>query len=195
MPAHHPDHDFTPVAKFLHWLMAFIWIAAWLIGFCAVTWRDTLNNDHALTIAHKAVASTLLFLVVLRVAWRLTHPAPPLPRTMSTFMRKAAHIGHFVIYAAGLIALPVSGWLWSSFADKPIMVLWAFRLPPLTAPHPEYYALMKDIHVTLAFTMGVVIVGHILIALKHAVIDRDGVMSGMLPKALNSKRAVNIKRR
>lgn len=185
---------FTPMAKFLHWLMAFIWIGAWFVGYVAVTWRDELNGDHSLTIAHKALASTLLLLVVIRITWRLTHPAPPLPDSMSVVMRRAAHAGHFVIYAAGLIALPVSGWLWSSVADKPIMVLWSFRLPPLTAPHPEYYELMKDIHVTLAFTMGALIAGHILIALKHAIIARDGVMSGMLPKAFISRKSTDIKR-
>ncbi|WP_415343618.1 cytochrome b [Enterobacter hormaechei] len=185
---------FTPLAKFLHWLMAFIWIGAWFVGYVAVTWRDELNGDHSLTIAHKALASTLLLLVIIRIAWRLTHPAPPLPDSMSAVMRRAAHAGHFVIYAAGLIALPVSGWLWSSVADKPIMVLWSFRLPPLAAPHPEYYELMKDIHVTLAFTMGAVIAGHILIAIKHALIDRDGIMSGMPPKAFISRKPTDIKR-
>ena len=74
------------------------------------------------------------------------------------------------------------------------MVLWSFRLPPLTAPHPEYYELMKEIHVILAFTMGAVIAGHILIALKHAMIDRDGVMSGMLPKAFISHKPADKKR-
>ena len=53
---------------------------------------------------------------------------------------------------------------------------------------------MKDIHVTLAFTMGAVIAGHILIALKHALIDRDGVMSGMLPKVFISRKTTDIKR-
>ena len=88
--------------------MAIIWIAAWFIGYIAVTWRDELNGNHALTIAHKALASTLLLLIVIRIAWRLTHAAPPLPESMSTAMRRAAHVGHFVIYTAGLIALPVS---------------------------------------------------------------------------------------
>lgn len=53
---------------------------------------------------------------------------------------------------------------------------------------------MKDIHITLAFTMGAFIAGYILIALKHAIIDRDGVMSGMLPKAFMSHRPTDRKR-
>jgi cytochrome b561 len=178
----HTSGSFTPLAKFMHWLMAAIWIAVWGLGYVAVTWRTELNEHHGLTIAHKAIASTLLFLIVLRAVWRLTHPAPPLPDSMSRAMKKAAHAGHFLLYAVALIALPVSGWLWSSVADKPIMVLWLFRLPPLTAPNPDLYDLMKDIHVTLAFSTGALIVGHILVALKHGLIDKDGVMTSMMPK-------------
>ncbi|WP_409488188.1 hypothetical protein ACK1U3_21320 [Pseudomonas promysalinigenes] len=62
---------------------ALIWICAWVVGIVAVHWREELNTHHVLTFLHKALASTLLFLIVLRVAWRLTHPAPDLPDTMS----------------------------------------------------------------------------------------------------------------
>ncbi|CAI1805779.1 Cytochrome b561 homolog 2 [Serratia ficaria] len=184
----HNNRTFTPLAKLLHWLMAALWITVWFIGYIAVTWRTELNPEHGLTIAHKALASTLLFLIVLRTVWRLTHPAPALPDTMSGFMKNIAHATHFILYALALIALPVSGWLWSSVADKPIMVLWTFHLPPLTTPHPELYDLMKNIHVTLAFSMGALVAGHILVALKHAVVDRDGVMSSMLPKIFSRRR-------
>jgi cytochrome b561 len=62
------NREFTPVAKLLHWLMAAIWIAVWFIGYAAVTWREQINPEHGLTTAHKALASTLLFLIVLRTA-------------------------------------------------------------------------------------------------------------------------------
>lgn len=71
--------NYTATAKWLHWGMALIWIAAWFIGILATRWRDELNPGHGLTILHKAIASTLLFLIVIRVAWRLTHPTPRCP--------------------------------------------------------------------------------------------------------------------
>lgn len=182
------SQSFTSVAKSLHWLMALIWISAWLIGYIGVTWRAELNVDHVLTTAHKAIASTLLFLIVIRVLWRLTHPAPALPASMSPLMQRAAHWGHFLLYALALIALPLSGWTWSSIADKPVMVLWLFQLPPLVAPHPEYYDLAKQVHVYTAWCMGGLIVGHILVALKHWFIDKDGVMETMLFKKIIVKK-------
>ncbi|KQM99384.1 cytochrome B [Sphingomonas sp. Leaf25] len=173
---------YTGVAKSLHWLMAAIWITAWVLGITAVYCRDELNPHHAVTIAHKAIASTILFLVVLRVAWRLTHRPPELPSSMSRRMRLAAHAGHIALYALALIALPVSGWVWSSVADKPVMTLWLLHLPPLTTPSLGSYGTAKLVHVTLAWSMGAMVGGHILIALKHYFADKDGVLEGMLPR-------------
>lgn len=172
--------EYSAVAKLLHWTMAIIWLSAWIIGYVGVTWREEINQNHGWTLAHKALASTILFLVVMRILWRMTHRVPSLPATMSPFMQKTAHFAHYLLYAVALIGLPLSGWMWSSVAGYPIMVLWLFQLPPLTSPHPEYYDIMKQIHVTTAYAMGIMVSGHILIALKHAFIDKDSVMKSML---------------
>lgn len=52
---------FTSLAKFLHWLMAFIWIGAWFIGYIAVTWREALElgcgqADYGALVAQVAAA-------------------------------------------------------------------------------------------------------------------------------------------
>lgn len=180
-PAYHP------ISKFQHWLMAGIWIAAWLIGFVAVHLRDSVNAEHQLTILHKAIASTVLFLTALRLVWRLTHPAPALPSSMSPAMQRMAHLGHLGLYAVALIALPLSGWMWSSVADKPIMMLGLVQLPPLVAPAPEYYGLAKLVHQWLSWTFGLVVLGHAAAALKHHFVDRDGVMASMLPGFMQRK--------
>ena len=173
--------EYDPFAKLLHWAVASLWIAVWVIGILAVYWRDALNPDHGLSIAHKAMASAMLALIAIRVVWRMTHPAPP-AITQSRFMQRAAHAGHLAIYALALIALPLSGWVWSSVADKPIMVVWLVKLPPIVAPAPAYYDLAKLVHVSIAWTAGILIAGHVLMALKHHVIDRDDTLRGMLPR-------------
>jgi cytochrome b561 len=181
------QHAYNQISKFQHWLMAAIWIGAWLIGFAAVHMRDEWNGHHQLTFLHKAIASTVLFLTALRIVWRLTHPVPALPASMSPAMQRAAHIGHYALYAVALIALPLSGWLWSSVAGKPIMMLGLFVLPPLTAAAPEYYDIARMVHQLLAWSFGVVVLGHAGAALKHHAIDRDGVLKSMLPNFLQRK--------
>lgn len=176
--------DFNGLAKLLHWSMAFVWLLVWVLGYVAVTWRDALNAHHELTIAHKALASVLLLLIVLRVLWRLSHRAPAYPASMSPLAQRLAHGGHLALYAIALIALPLSGWFWSSVADKPIMLLWLVKLPPLVAPAPELYDLAKALHVNLAWGAVVLVLGHIAMALKHYWVDRDGTLESMLPRCL-----------
>lgn len=91
------------------------------------------------------------------------------------------------LFAVALIALPLSGWMWSSVADKPIMMLGLVQLPPLVAPAPEYYGLAKLVHQWLSWTFGLVVLGHAAAALKHHFVDRDGVMASMLPGFMQRK--------
>ena len=171
---------YTLTARVLHWGMAVVWVSGWITGYVAVYWRELLNTHHEITVTHKAVTSLLLFLVVMRIFWRLTHRPPELPASMSSFMQRAAHVAHALIYLLALILLPLSGWAWSSVADKPVMVLWFSQLPPLVSPAPEFYVLARQVHVTLAWLAGVMVSGHILMAVKHRFIDRDGIMESMM---------------
>jgi cytochrome b561 len=82
MPDIEAGSSYTPVAKGFHWFMAAIWIAAWIIGFTAVHGGESLNPDHVTTILHKSIASTVVFLTALRLAWRFWNPVPPLPATV-----------------------------------------------------------------------------------------------------------------
>lgn len=173
--------SYTGIAKLMHWLMGGIWIAVWIVGVLAVYFRDSLNPSHELTYWHKALASALLFLLLLRVAWRVTHTPPTMPAHMSEFMKKAAHLAHLMLYALALVALPISGWIWSSVADKPIMVLGLLQLPPLMSPAPESYDLAKWLHVGFAWTSAALVLGHIAMALKHHWIDKDHVLMSMAP--------------
>lgn len=182
------SHSYTATAKTLHWLMALIWIFVWIVGILAVHGRDTFNPQHGLTILHKAVASTLLALIVIRIIWRLTHTPPALPDTMSKQMQQMAKLGHFALYVFALLGMPITGWLLSSFADKPVLFAGLFILPPLTGPKPEYTELMREIHTYMAWFCGLVVGGHILVALKHHFIDKDNVLMSMAPNHGKNKK-------
>jgi cytochrome b561 len=175
--------SYTGAAKWLHWGMALIWIASWVVGIIATHWRDELNHHHELTFLHKATASTLLFLIIARIAWRLTHKLPALPESMSSLMKRGAVVGHLMLYGIALLMLPISGWYWSSVADKPILVAGMFMLPPLVDPNPDLYDLAKYVHTWTAWACGALVGGHLLIALKHHLFDKDEVLAGMLPRS------------
>jgi cytochrome b561 len=162
--------------------MAVIFIVAWLIGFYSGNFLsyevDGTFKGTVITL-HKNIATTIIFLVVIRIFWRYTHPAPQLPNTMSPMMKTLAHIGHFLLYLM-LLALPITGCLFSWSAGHPAPVLYLFEIPRLVQDNPDLLAIVKPLHIYISWFAGLLIAGHILAAIKHHLIDKDNVLLSML---------------
>lgn len=173
---------YTRTAQVIHWLMAAIFIIAWLIGFYSGNFLsyevDGSFKGDVITL-HKNIATTIIFLVVIRIFWRYTHPVPQLPDTMSPMMKSLAHVGHFLLYLM-LLALPITGCLFSWSAGHPAPVLYLFEIPRLVQDNPDLMAIVKPIHIYLSWFAGLLVAGHALAAIKHHVIDKDNVLLSML---------------
>ncbi len=172
---------YTRTAQMLHWLMAIIFIAAWIIGFYSGNFLsydvDGSFKGTVITL-HKNIATVIIFLVVVRIFWRYTHPTPELPNTMSPTMKRLAHFGHLALYFM-LLALPITGCLFSWSAGHPAPVLYLFNLPTLISENPEITAIVKPLHIYISWAAGILLAGHILAALKHHFIDKDTVLVSM----------------
>lgn len=173
---------YTRTAQVLHWLMAAIFIIAWLIGFYSGNFLsydvDGSFKGSVITL-HKNIATTIIFLVVIRIFWRYTHPVPQLPNTMSPTMKTLAHVGHFLLYLM-LLALPITGCLFSWSAGHPAPVLYLFEIPRLVQDNPDLLAIVKPLHIYISWFAGLLIVGHALAAIKHHFIDKDNVLLSMI---------------
>ncbi|MEB3752902.1 cytochrome b [Acinetobacter sp. MD2(2019)] len=176
---------YTRTAQALHWLMAIIFITAWAIGFYSGNFlnytADGEFKGDVITL-HKNIATTIIFLVVIRIFWRYTHPAPALPDSMSPQMKVFAHIGHLILYVL-LVALPISGCLFSWTAGHPAPVLYLFNIPTLVQPNPKLLAFFEPLHVYLSWFAGLLVVGHIAAALKHHFVDKDNILQSMTRQA------------
>lgn len=175
---------YTRTAQWLHWSMAFIFIVAWLIGFFSGNFlsydQDGPFKSQVIGL-HKNIATVLIFLLVVRIFWRYTHPAPQLPDTMSPMMKKLAHGGHLALYVI-LILLPLTGSLFSWSAGHPVPVLYLFEIPRLVQDNPALLGIVKPLHIYISWFAGFLIVGHVLAALKHHFIDKDNTLKSMLYK-------------
>lgn len=157
-------------------------IVAWIIVFYSGNFlsydQDGSFKGDVITL-HKNIATTIIFLVVVRIFWRYTHPVPDLPDTISPIMKKAAHLGHLMLYLL-LIALPVSGCLFSWSAGHPAPVLYLFNIPQLLQPNEEILAIVKPVHIYLSWLAAFVVIGHLLMSIKHHIIDKDNILHSML---------------
>ncbi len=93
-------------------------------------------------------------------------------------MKTLAHLGHLALYFV-LLALPITGCLFSWNAGHPAPVLYLFEIPRLVQDNPELLAIVKPLHIWISWAAGLLLVGHILAALKHHFIDKDHVLKSM----------------
>lgn len=173
---------YSPVARTLHWVtVAFValMIPVGLVmayrGNTLNIWDETTNNLYS---THKLVGFTLLWIVLVRIAYRLWHGAPPPEPTLEPWQRIGSGIVHTLLYIV-ILAMPILGWLGISYYPA-LDIFGLFSLPALVAPDQEAAARILTIHVTLAFVLMALIAGHAGMALYHHFVRKDNVLRRML---------------
>jgi cytochrome b561 len=178
--------SYTGTAISLHWLVAFLILAAFPLG---LTMSDLALSPLKLKLIsyHKWLGVTVFLLAAARLAWRATHTPPPLPAAMPAWQRYAAHGLHHLLYVL-MFAIPLSGWLMSSAKGFQTVYLGVLPLPDLIGKDKALGELLTEVHETLNFALLALVVAHVGAALKHHFIDRDDILARMMPFIGQEKR-------
>ena len=170
---------YTKTAKGLHWLMAVLFFGMLGLGFY-MQGLPLSPDKLKLYSWHKWVGVTVFLLALFRIAWRVTHQPPPLPGSMPRLIQIAAHAGHHMLYML-MFLIPLSGWLMSS--AKGFQTVWfgILPIPDLIEKNKLLGDLLQTVHVSLNYLFIAVLIGHIGAALKHHFIDKDDILTRMLP--------------
>jgi cytochrome b561 len=169
---------YTATAKALHWGIAVLIFGMLGLGFY-MTGLDLSPTKLQLFSWHKWAGVTVFALVVVRLAWRVTHRPPALPAHMSALERFAAHAGHHLLYVL-MFAIPLTGWLMSSPKAFPTLSFAQLPQPDQLAKDKALGDLLQTVHLTLNYVLIAVLLGHVGAALKHHFIDKDDVLTRML---------------
>jgi cytochrome b561 len=171
------DARYSRVAIAFHWTIALLVIVNLVIGIG----HDAIPALRAFMPAHKSIGITVLVLTIGRIAWRLGHPAPPLPAGSPSWERAAAHTAHWGLYLL-LLAMPLTGWLMSSGPEKRRPLNWfgMFDIPYLPASSASA-DFGHSAHGLLGWLMLALVVLHIGAALRHHLLLRDDVLVRMAP--------------
>lgn len=168
---------YTRTAVTLHWLVAGLVLATLFMGW-VMTGMDISPTKLKTYNYHKWLGVTVLALAVVRLAWRLRHPAPALP-PMARWQALAAKAGHGLLYVL-LLAVPLAGWVYSNASGYRVVYLGKLPLPNLVARNRELAADWLQVHQVLAWTLAVMVALHVLAALHHQFIVRDNTLRRML---------------
>ncbi|WP_428929829.1 cytochrome b [Marinibacterium sp. SX1] len=191
-----------PVAIILiHWVMAAA-LALMLLGGFAMTraaHHAETTGDFSLTVLglplfdafqlHKSMGVVLFAAVLLRLLVRAIVATPELPTHMPPLERRAARAAQIGLYAL-MFSMPITGWLLasSSTLGLPTVVFGLFELPHPIGPDATREALFATLHWAGAWALTGLAGLHTAAALKHHFIDRDNILSEMLPLLNHIKR-------
>jgi cytochrome b561 len=182
-----PAGRYTRVAAALHWLVAALIAANVTLGLTAELFPDAWVRP--MIDLHKSIGLTVLGLVLLRLLWRASHPAPELPVSYPWLERAGAHATHIALYVL-ILALPISGWLHdSAFKDAaafPLRIFWVipwFRIGAIEhldattkeTAHSQFFAL----HAWSGYALYALVALHVLGALKHQFLDGEAELQRM----------------
>ena len=160
----------------VHWLTLVLFIAAWFLGEDLAEATDESKATLAGYIVHMAVGGTILLLTLYRLYFR-SKDGIPVPLGDTT-MDKLAKGVHYLLYSV-LFVLPVSGILiiLNSKAGTALLAGDANLLPK---EHGFKDVFSHEVHEVLVNVLIVLVVVHILGAIKHQFINKDGLMERMM---------------
>jgi len=129
---------------------------------------------------HISFGITILVLIVLRFAWRLTHPVAP-ENSLAPWQRLSSEAVHWILYVL-VLATTLSGWLFASYRGWGVSLFYLFPLPMLAPENAAAGKAIDGLHQAAEWALLVFIVLHVAAALAHVFICRDRIMQRMLPE-------------
>lgn len=173
------DTVFGTGARLFHWAIAVL-VAIQIPAGIAMTSEPLAAWADPIFVLHKGLGVVLLVLVLGRIVWRATHPAPPFPAYMPPLERRIAHRTHMAVYAL-LLIMVVSGYVRTVGDDFPIELLDALGIPTLLPSMPDVAAVMLVVHQFTVVGLVALVAVHIGAVLRHHLIDGDPVLERMWP--------------
>ncbi|MEO8079211.1 MAG: cytochrome b [Caldimonas sp.] len=165
----------------LHWLVALLLIGQTSLGWYMMAVEHEPGADQYVVL-HKSFGLMIATLFVVRLLWRLTHPRQPLPATVPRWESRLADVAQVLLYAL-MVVIPIVGYIGASYSKSGVP-FFGVPTPRWRTPDHDTAELFFGIHGALAWALVAVVALHAAGALKHLLVDRDGVFRRMWPAAL-----------
>jgi cytochrome b561 len=131
-------------------------------------------------VLHRSIGLVILGAMVVRVAWRISHPPPPLPSSLALIEAWLAHANHFGLYIMFLV-MPLAGYANAAAAGHSVNFFGIVTIPPLLPESGKLSQIANAVHLVGQFVIYALVAAHVAAALFHRFFRRDGVFERMLP--------------
>jgi cytochrome b561 len=170
--------QYGTTAKVFHWLVVALLVVQYLIGWLMPDIHRDMKPGVAMTF-HVSIGLLILATIVLRLAWRLTHPVAP-ESSLPRWQRLISEAVHWLLYAL-VLATAFTGWLFASFRGWSMSLFYLVPMPMLASDNAAAGKAIDGLHQAMEWTLLVVIGLHVAAAMAHLFVFRDRVMQRMLP--------------
>jgi cytochrome b561 len=170
--------QYGTTAKVLHWLIVALLLVQYLIGWLMPDIHRDMKPGPPM-IFHISFGILILLLIVMRLAWRLTHPVAP-ESSLPRWQRLSSQAVHWLLYAL-VLATTLTGWLFASFRGWSVALFYLLPLPMLAGDNAAAGKAIDGLHQAMEWTLLALIGIHVAAALVHLLVYRDRIMQRMLP--------------
>ena len=180
------------LARVFHWVVVAIVVVQVPLGFWMVEVYEEYTQTYAddtlvmqTSNAHHTLGLTILAIAALRLAWRFTNTTPDLPGSLLTYQRYLARFTHVFLYLV-MFVYPLSGWAaLSAYEGEFPIFFFGYDSMPRIVPQvvegePFDYPFFAGIHRNLWRAGGLILGLHVVGALWHQYVARDGILRRML---------------
>jgi cytochrome b561 len=168
---------YDPVAKLLHWIVFLLLAAQYVVGsIMPHIGRNT--PDESWVAWHLTIGATVLFFIVVRLAWRIAFPVR-LAQGMPLWQERLASATHWLLYLL-VLAMVVLGWAAANARGWDVKMFGLVTLPAIAANGARWGHEAGDIHDWLLYVLAAVIGLHVAGALYHQYVLKDDEISRML---------------
>lgn len=173
----------APSDRYGRTAIALHWAVATLIGVALVlAWVLPRRNDpgySTLLELHKSVGMMVLLLAALRLGWRRIRPVLPVPG-LTPLESQGSVLIHGLLYTV-MLAIPLTGYLFTSAEGQGLSFFGLETFGSPLATNRTFARPMEILHKTGQWAVYGVVGLHVLAALYHYFVKRDGVLQRMLP--------------
>ena len=189
---------YTNVAIVLHWLIGiailFMFVLGWfmtelpketpkttsfdIFNLGLITWgvEEEQSQRSFYFNLHKSVGLSLLMLIVLRMYWRFTHRPPAFLNSMKLWEKRLAKATHHSLYLL-MFLIPMSGIIMSAGSKYGIKWFGIKVIPGFD--DKAIRELFYEFHEIFGLLLLLILILHILGAVKHSIVDKDGTLRRM----------------
>ena len=159
----------------IHWLTLALIFVAWYLGDSLDDARGEKNATLIGYFAHSLVGGAILLLTILRWTFRgVDGTPPPVGDSLMDMVAKGIHYGLYVL----LLLLPATGFM-TMVTSGVGMALLTGNASLLPSKYTGASIVPHAVHEILVTVLIVVVVVHIIGAIKHQFIMKDGLMERM----------------